>query len=74
MSHNGTWNRRMLTLYWMKGAWHRFHPCASYIRRVDEIQEAIVVQLELTEEIETQGHALLVRYLDSCVARLDEVA
>ena len=64
----------MLTLYSMMDAWHRFYPCASYIRRVDEIQEAIVVQLELTGEIETQDHALLVRYLDSCVARLDEVA
>jgi hypothetical protein len=64
----------MLTPYWMKDAWHRFHPCASYIRRVDEIQEAIVVQLELTEEIETQDRALLLRYLDSCVARLNEVA
>ena len=51
MSHNGTSNRRILTLDWMKGAWHIFHPCASYICHVDEIQEAIVVQLELTEEM-----------------------
>jgi hypothetical protein len=58
----------------MKGAWHIFHPCASYICHVDEIQEAIVVQLELTEEIETQDRVLLVRYLDSCGVQLDEVA
>ena len=57
----------------MKGAWHRFHPCASYSRRVDEIQEAIVVQPELAEGIETQDRALLVRFLDSCVARLGGV-
>ena len=52
----------LLTLCQMKGAWIRkFRPCALHTHpiQVGEALVVITVQLELTKDIETQDHVIV---------------